>query len=357
MTSSLALEGTAVPVFAPLFGVRRTLACAPPVRLAFTAGDGADLLMHHIAGGSKGPVILAPGTGMTGLSFLTDTTDQSFAEYLAAEGFDVWLFDWRTSPLLAAHTRGYTFDDVARYDWPAAIAYVREATGADQVSVLAHCLSSPCLMLALLRGYVDRDHIKAFVPSQVGLHLRMNRANRVKVGLHVDRLLPGGRMVHQAQHTPREGVWDLAIGVLAATWPKSYTCANPACHRHSATYGDIVFHPRINEATHAIMGDLVPEVNSTFLKGIAPDSRAADIMTAADRAHLARLDLPMLLISGSENQMFIPEATQRTWRLLHDALGENIQRVVFDGFGHLDCYLSADARKPIWETLARFLDR
>lgn len=357
MTSSLALERTAVPAFAPLFGVQRPLSCTPPVRHALTAGDGVALQLHHIAGGSKGPVILAPGTGMTGLSFLTDTTDQSFAEFLASEGFDVWLFDWRTSPLLAAHEQGYTFEDVARHDWPAAIAHVRDATGAAQVSVLAHCLSSPCMMLSLLRGYTDREHIKAFIPSQVGLHLRMNRANRVKVGLRVDRLLPSNRMVHQAQHAPREGVWDLAIGLLAAIWPKSYSCDNAACHRHSATYGDIVHHPRINAATHALMGDLVPEVNSTFLKGVAPDSRAPDIMSAEDRRHLDRLDLPMLLISGSENQMFVPEATERTWRLLHGALGANIQREVFEGFGHLDFYLSADARRPIWGKLAGFLDR
>jgi pimeloyl-ACP methyl ester carboxylesterase len=357
MSATSAIEGKTVPVFPPLYGVRRPLSCPAPVHHAFKARDGADLQVHHIAGGPKGPLILAPGTAMSGLSFLAGTTDQSFAEFLAAEGFDVWLFDWRTSPYLAVHRTDYTFDDVARYDWPAVVDYVRAQTGAMQVSVLAHCLSSPCMMLSLVRGYTDHRYIKAFVPSQVGLHLRMNRANRVKVSLHVDLLLPSNKMVHQAANTPREGIWDLTIGALAALWPKSYSCDNPACHRHSATYGDILYHPRINEATHALMGDLVPEVSSGFLKGVAPDSRAEDILDAEDRKHLKRLDVPMLLISGEKNQMFIPEATERTWRMLHDALGDNIQRTVFEGFGHLDCYLSGDARKPIWEPLARFLDK
>jgi alpha-beta hydrolase superfamily lysophospholipase len=185
----------------------------------------------------------------------------------------------------------------------------------------------------------------------------MNRANRSKVSLHVDKLLPAGRMVHQAQGTPREGLWDLTVGLVAATWPKSYSCENPACHRHSATYGDIVYHARINDQTHALMGDLVPEVNSAFLKDVAPNSRAYDILTEEDRRHLDRLDVPTLLISGTENQMFVPEATERTWRLLHGALGENIQREVFDGFGHLDFYLSGEAREPVWRKLASFLDR
>jgi hypothetical protein len=64
----------------------------------------------------------------------------------------------------------------------------------------------------------------------------------------------------------------------------------------------------------------------------------------------------MLLISGQENQMFVPEATERTWHMLHDALGANIQRETFEGFGHLDCYLSGEARRPIWERLAGFLE-
>jgi cholesterol oxidase len=348
-------SGIPVPAYPPLFGVRRPLSCPTPVRTTLTAGDGEELQLHHISGGERGPVILAPGTGMSALSFLTDTTDQSFAEYLAAQGFDLWLFDWRTSPYLAAHTRGYTFDEVARHDWPAAVAQVREQTGADRVSVLAHCLSSPCMMLSLVRGHTDPAHIRAFIPSQVGLHLLMRRANRIKLSLRADRVLPPNRMVHQAQDTPREGVWDLAVGLLAAVWPRSYSCDNPACHRHSATYGDIVFHEKINDATHALMGTLVPEVNSTFLKGVAPNSRADDILTDEDRRHLDRLDVPMLLISGRENQMFVPEATERTWRMLHGVLGDRVQREVFDGFGHLDFYLSGQA-KPIWERLARFLD-
>ena len=356
MSIAPVVEDGPVTAHPPLFGVRRPLSCPAPVRTSLAAGDGAALQVHRIAGGDKGPVILAPGTAMSALCFLTDTTEQSFAEFLSAQGFDVWLFDWRTSPYLAVHNEGYTFADVARHDWPTLIAHVREQTGAAAVSVLAHCLSSPCLWRSLLRGYTDSSHIKALVPSQVGLHLVMNNSNRFKVGFYVDKVLPGNRMVHQAEGTPRQGLWDATVGLLATVWPKSYSCSNPACHRQSATYGDIVFHDKINDATHALMGDLVPEVNSTFLKGVAPNARADDILTDEDRRHLDRVAVPMLLISGRENQMFVPESTERTWRMLRDAVGDNIQREVFDGFGHLDCYLSGEAKQPIWERLSAFLE-
>lgn len=354
MTRSSLDRDFAAPVGSGLYGRRRPLTCPEPRRIELRAGDGAELHVHHIAGGDRGPVILGPGTAMSGLSFLADTTEQSFAEYLWQEGFDVWLFDWRTSPYLPVHETGYTFDDVARFDWPVVIEHVHDRTG-HPVSVLAHCLSAPCLLLSLLRGYTDPAGLRALVASQVGLHLMMNRSNRVKLGFLVDRVLPANRMVHQADDRPRQGVWDALVGLLATVWPKSYSCDNPACHRQSATYGDIVLHDRINEQTHALMGELVPEVNSTFLRDVAPNARAGDILTAEDRRNLDRLDLPLLLISGQENQMFVPEATERTWRLLREAGLGRVERRVFDGFGHLDCYLSGEARDPIWSVLADFL--
>ncbi len=345
-----------IEVHPPLFGERRALACPPPVRARFVAGDGAILQVHHIAGGDKGPLILAPGTAMTALSYLADTTQESFAEFLADQGFDVWLFDWRTSPLLDSHHEAYTFDDVARCDWPAVIDYVLGETGRPSASVLAHCLSAPCLLLSLVRGYLPSTRIKALVASQAGLHLVLNRATRIKIGLRVDQLLPGNAMVHQSSDGPRRGAWDLVVGLVGAIWPKSYSCTNAACHRQSATFGDIVSHDRINDTTHELMGAHVPEVNSTFVKDAADLGRKSCILTAEDRGHLERLAVPLLLVSGAQNQMLLPEGTRRTYELLRQVHGDLIEREVFPGFGHLDCYLGTGAREVVWERLARFLD-
>ncbi|MGZ9111131.1 MAG: hypothetical protein ACXW3X_08645, partial [Rhodoplanes sp.] len=112
---------------------------------------------------------MTPGTAMTALTYCVDSVPQNIVEFLVGQGFDIWLLDWRTSPLLKAHKRPYTLDDVARYDWPAAIEQVRSRTGRQQVSVLAHCLSSPTFMLSLVRGYVPRESIRSFVASQVAL--------------------------------------------------------------------------------------------------------------------------------------------------------------------------------------------
>jgi cholesterol oxidase len=340
---------TRIDSFPPFFGERRELAFPPLERSRFAALDGAELQLHHTSGGERGPVILAPGTAMTGLSFAIDSVPQNLVEFLVAEGFDVWLFDWRTSPLLAAHARPYTMEDVARFDWPAVVAEVQRRTGKKQVTVLAHCLSSPCLMLSLVRGYMPRDQVRGFVASAVGLDLVMTQVGMLKVETHVEKAMPPGEMVHQKPSESVHTVSDLAVSVLARIVPKSYSCDNPACYRHSATFGDLILHERVDPTTHAMMGDLVPEVVCGFLHDVAIHSRRQTVLEEEDLAHLDRLALPIQLVSGSENRMFVPESTERSYQRLVEANGAgSCTRKLYPGFGHLDCYIGRGADEEIW---------
>ena len=342
--------------FPPYFGQGRKLELPPIERIGFTARDGKALRMHHVSGGTRGPVVLTPGTAMTGLSYCIDTVPQNFAEFLVAQGFDVWLVDWRTSPFLDAHTEPYTLDDVARYDWPAAIAEVRRRTGSPQVSVLAHCLSSSCFLLSLLRGYTPAESIRTVIASQVGLHLHMTTVTALKLSTRVDRLLPSAEMIHQRPGDVRAERSDLGVSFLSHVLPRAYTCDNPVCPRHSASFGDIIFHPRVNAATHALMGDLVPECLTAFLKDVATWARKDSLVTDKDLKHLDRLRLPITFISGSENRMFTPQATEETFDLLCEANGEDhYRRSVYQGFGHLDTYFGEGAPTAIWPDLANAL--
>ncbi len=342
--------------FSPLFGVRRDLECPPLERIDFPASDGTALCLYHTSGGNRGPVIITPGTAMTALSYCIDTVPCNLVEFLVAKGFDLWLFDWRTSPLLAAHEQPYTLDDVARYDWPAAVAEVRYRTGKEKVAVMAHCLSSPCFLLSLVRGYLSREHISTFVASQVALHLNMTHVGTMKLKMRLDRLLPSGDMIHQKPAQLSGQVSDLAISVLARLLPKSYSCNNRTCYRHSATFGDLILHSRVNAPTHAIMGDLIPECLTAFLQDVAIWGRKTSVIEKRDRGYLDRLQLPIQFISGSENRMFIPESTERTYRMLCEANGPtNYRRTVYEGFGHLDCLIGVGASEVIWPDIARAL--
>ena len=343
--------------FPPFFGIRRELACPPLERFDFPAADGGALCLHHTSGGERGPILMTPGTAMTALTYCVDTVPQNIVEFLVEQGFDVWLFDWRTSPLLDPHKRPYTLDDVARNDWPAAIAQVKKRTGKDQVCILAHCLSAPCLLLSLVRGYARREDIRSIVASQVALHLTLTTVGTLKIKTYVDKLLPRLNMMHQQPAQTSGQISDTAITIVSKVLPMSFSCNNRACYRHATTFGELIFHPRINEATHALMGELVPECVTAFLRDVAVWVRHGSILTSEDMRHLDRLRLPISFISGSENRMFVPAATEQSFRLLCDANGESYyKRTLFEGFGHLDTYFGEGAPGVIWPNIAHGLD-
>ena len=106
---------------------------------------------------------LAHDLGVSSLIFRLDTIETSLAEYLASHGFDVWLLDYRASIDLPASATPFTADDVARYDYPAAVEAVRERTGARTVQVVAQRMGAATIVMALLGGLPG---VRAAVCSQ-----------------------------------------------------------------------------------------------------------------------------------------------------------------------------------------------
>ena len=324
-----------------------------------TAGDGTKLRLHHAQGGTRGAVLLTAGTAMTGLSYCIDTVDENLAEYLVRVGFDVWLADWRTSPELPAHTVPYSLDDVGRYDWPALVEYVCTATGAERISILAHCLSSPALMLSLVRGHLNPSRIDAIVASQVALHLEADPLGKAKQWTHVSNLLDAHEIVHQQPAEVTHTLADLAISSLAPILPHvpgSESCANPVCARHLATFGGLLHHANVSPETHALMGPLIPEVVVGFLKAVAPVVYRIDLLEADDVLHLDRLAVPITFVSGEHNHMFVPSGTERSFDLVCKANGPALyRREVIAGYGHLDCLVGTNAAADVFPTFAAAL--
>src|SRR5205823_1524249 len=136
------LAGPTFPGTAPLPRKKRPLRVGPPATTFFEAGDGAVLRLTRFEGGSRGPVVLVHGLGVSSSIFTTDTIDTNLTEYLVAHGFDVWLLDYRASIDLPASRGRFSADDVALKDFPAAVAKVRDLAGIDRLHVVAHCFGS-----------------------------------------------------------------------------------------------------------------------------------------------------------------------------------------------------------------------
>ncbi len=117
------------------------------------------LRLTRFRGGSKGPVVLSPGFGTSSIAYTIDTVETNYPEYLFEHGYDVWVLDYRASPLLPSSDTQFTLDDIARYDYPAAVEKVRAETGAESVQIVAHCVGSLTLLMSLglgLRASVRR---------------------------------------------------------------------------------------------------------------------------------------------------------------------------------------------------------
>ena len=123
--------------------------------------------------------------GASSRLFSTDTVRPNLTEYLYAEGFDVWLLDWRASPLLPAARTSFNGDTVARFDYPAAQDVVRRVTGVEDLHWIVHCVGSITFFMSRLLGAVDPKSIAAM---QVAVDTIPPLLTGVKMNLHIATL-------------------------------------------------------------------------------------------------------------------------------------------------------------------------
>jgi cholesterol oxidase len=324
--------------------------------------DGSGWLrLVRYEGGRRGPVLLAAGFGMSATSFLVDTVPVNLAEHLVEGGYDVWLFDYRASTDLPSATTAFTLDDVARRDWPEAVAEVRRVTGAASVQALGHCVGSATLLMALAAGLED---VRSAVCMQFPLHPVTSHLNTAKAALKVDRLLArvGLRTVRPQVGLSVPGSL-LDLGLRAAPMPRAERCGKPLCRWINAIYGCTHAHDQLNDATHDELDDMFGVGNLAALGHLGTIMNRRLVVdadgTEAYTRHPERIRIPVLLVQGERNQIFRPAGSMRTLRWLHAASRDPTlhQRVVLPGYAHLDALIGRDAGRDVFPALTAHLGR
>jgi lysosomal acid lipase/cholesteryl ester hydrolase len=145
--------------------------------------DGWRLGIRHIRPANpdpgKLPIVLCHGLGLNA-TFWTITKDH-LPEQLAARGYEVFLYDnrgsgessrvgrvgklnaaLRQSLLLEWGDGTWNVDELAKYDVPAVLDYVKEATGHERVNWVGHSLGG-MLLFAFLEISPERGRIANFV--------------------------------------------------------------------------------------------------------------------------------------------------------------------------------------------------
>ncbi len=334
--------------------------CVPEIH-PFSTDDGVQLRLTRYQGGSKGPVILAHGLGVSSRIFSMDTIETNLLEFLYAHGYDIWLLDFRASIELPASAQPFTADDIARYDYPAAVAKVREVTASPSVQMVVHCYGSTTFFMAMLAGL---EGVRSVVSSQVATHMICPPMTRLKSSLHLPALLDKLGVESLTAYTDTNANWfNRLYDRFLDAFPddKEEECSSAVCHRITFMYSLLYEHDQLNSATHDALHEMFGIANIHAMDHLALMVRAGGLRSADGQdiylPHLGRLALPIMFIHGAENACFLPESTEQTMKLLQKRNGLDLyRRHVVPGYGHIDSIFGKRAAFDVYPLILTHLE-
>lgn len=341
--------------------LKRELQVEKPEFYIATTPDQQNLLLTRYRGGTKGPVILSHGLGVSSLIFSIDTIETNLVEYLFARGYDVWLLDYRASIVLPTATLSFSADDIALYDYPAAVAKVLEVTKANSVHMVAHCFGATTLCMAMLAGL---QGVNSILFSQTAANIVAPKASKIKAGIYLPSILKNLGIPSLTAYTNTNSNWQEKLADLALKFTDQFSeeqCQNGVCRRISFLYGQLYEHSQLNQLTHDYLHEMFGIANIKALDHLALMVRKGHIVNAEGKEnylpHLNRLALPITFIHGTENRCFLPESTAITYQLLQEKNGKSFyERHLIPNYGHIDCIFGKNAAKDVYPYILNHLD-
>jgi cholesterol oxidase len=349
--------------------IRPLRAPLPTVHL-FTTDDGKVLRLTRYRGGSRGPVLLIHGLGVSSRIFSIDTIDTNLVEALCVQEFDVWLLDFRASIALPLSAAQFSGDEIAVFDHPAAVREVLRRTGAPSLQVVAHCFGANTFFMSMMHGITG---VRSVVFSQVAGHLVAPFANTIRAGLHLPGFLDKlgvGSLSAVANGRPdwHERLFDI-VAALNPTVLFGEHCTSTCCHRISFLYAPLFEHANLNEATHDALDEMFGIANIEVFEHLALMVRRSKVVEhdgtdsylPLDPDQLARnlshTNMNILFIQGEKNQCYRPEGTLADLTLLQSVFDPNrVRRLVIPDYGHIDCIFGKTAASDVFPHILEHLN-
>ncbi|MFS4458405.1 alpha/beta hydrolase [Bdellovibrio sp. HCB2-146] len=316
---------------------------------------------------SKNVVLLLHG--------LTTSTDmfimpehQNLVNTLHSQGFtDVWSLDWRGSGRFTYNLgpHRYTIDDIAKYDIPKAVEYIRAQCGSDiKIHVICHCVGSLSFMASLAAGHVSG--IQSVISNSVSLTPQVKWQGLLKLTFGPEVLEYIFRYAYVSPRMPYFPGFGFGKWMYWMERMMRRECTEPACHLVSFMWGwgfpAAYKHRNIHPTTHRRLVDLFGGTSFHYYRHIRKMlfAKASISYESKNRVnYLHELEKrsapPMLFISGAENNIF-PGSNKLTYETLKRGVhSSKVDYVEFENYGHQDVFMGQYCHTEVFPRLIQFL--
>lgn len=360
--------GTTIPRFT-LEGVTDTKVSMHP--FATDDGLGLNLTRFHRADSDDVVLLLHGLTASSDMFIMPEHTN--LVSFLLDSGFtDVWTLDFRISSRFPydTETHRYTFDDIAHFDHPAALAELRRHIGDRRLHVVAHCVGSISFSMSLFGGAVDG--ITSLVSNSVSLIPRVSTWSRVK-------LTAGPGFTEYVLGLP---FFDPRYGQAPAftrPWMLSRLvslfhneCAERPCHMISFMWGAgrpaLYEHENLDPITHERIADLLGANGVHYYRHVRKMLKAGHAVKydPSDPRHAdlpddylenaGAITTPILLLAGDQNHTF-PGANVAAYNELEKLAPGRHELEMLPGYGHIDPIIGKNSHVDVFPKIVDFLKR
>lgn len=351
---------------------------------------------HHVTDPKQPPVLLIHGYSASGTTFAHEAIPEGgLAGHLCRKGRDVWVLDLRSSCGMPTARERWTFEQIGYSDIPIAVERVLRLTNHGQVDIVAHCMGSAMLCMALLGAYPDAPNVSdphlrerrllpsrihRLVMSQVGPDVIMAPENifRSYIMRYVRHYLPLAEYSFNTAESPSQA--DAMLDRVLASIPYSedeFRLENPvwplgvrtrwvaARHRMDALYGRTFKLANMPSVVLDQIDDFFGPLNLDTVAQVLHFTKTTHITDAMGKASFSlpgvaedRLTFPILSLHSGQNGLASPltaETMGRYLAQLRDGRVLGPDDPVMSKLGHQDSLIGKYA-PGVFRKISSFLE-
>jgi len=299
----------------------------------------------------------------------------NLVSHLLDHGFtDVWTLDCRMSnrfPYNMSRHRN-TLDDVALFDFPAALRTIRATVGENaRVHVIAHCLGAMAFSMSLFaRASTGVSSLVVNSVSLTPMVPRWSLAKGIVSPFLVEYVLGFPYLDPRWSETPGWTLGKLFAKVVSAFHRE---CDEPACHMLSLMWGTgwpaLYSHGHLAEITHRRGADLYGPTSLHYHRHVRRMILSGNTAVKYDRdnprhrslpddylQNAADVSTPILFLTGQDNRVFRESNIACFHRLEKIVPGRHELRVI-PGYGHQDIFMGQRCAEDVFPHIVRFLGK